>query len=169
MLFACRYNDAVVWALALLLSLPAFAQQSPPPVSRPEVVAAILQAQRSVVLTASYLRYRDIAEALHRRATQGLYVAVLTSPYTYLDPQSYFLGLHLAGAKIYLGQPTEYILVVDDQPLYRGRGLGATGPITPIPEEERQRVLASVRAMLDNAILFVATPRNIVDHFWRKP
>lgn len=159
----------MVWALALLLSLSAFAQQSPPPVSRPEVVAAILQAQRGVVFTASYLRYRDIAEALHRRATQGLYVVVLTSPYTYLDPQSYFLGLHLAGAKIYLGQPTEYILVVDDQPLYRGRGLGATGSITPIPEKERQQVLASVRVMLDNAILFIATPRNIVDHFWRKP
>lgn len=154
--------------LFLIPSLaPALAQAVSVSIPRAEAVAAILGARESVFLSATYLRHYDLASALHKKAVAGTPVLILTSGYTYLDPASYFLGLHLAGAKVYLGVPPQYILVVDGLPLYRGRGLGASGPIEAIPEGERGKALDAFRVALAEARPLIASPEDIVRHFWR--
>ena len=152
----------VLRALVLLLFLPSVLAQS---TGRAEAVLALAQA-KSAVFVGGYLRHPDLARALHGLLLRGGSVVLLSSAYTYLDPRSYFLGLHLGGAQVYLGRPEEYYLAVDGVPLFRGRGLGANGNVYPIPEGERAAIWRTIGQALAKATPLTATPEDIVRHFW---
>jgi len=97
------------------------------PASTLDVVGAIEREPGQIVFVGSYLRHRMIAEALHAALTKrGLAVYILTSYHTYLDPNSYFIGLYLAGAKLFLGETRAYYLIAGNQ-VFTGRGLGVKG------------------------------------------
>ena len=153
-----------VLVAALVLLVPEWGAS---PSSLPELLSE-LSGAKSVVYVGSYLRHPQVAQALHRLVTkQGGTVALLTSPYTYLDKASYFLGLYLAGAYLYLGPVDEYFLIVNNQVAFRGRGLGASGPLERLEGEEVAAALARVREALRRSSPFLYSPEAIVLHFWR--
>uniref|UniRef100_A0A7C5VIP8 Uncharacterized protein n=1 Tax=Thermus caliditerrae TaxID=1330700 RepID=A0A7C5VIP8_9DEIN len=150
--------------LAFLLA-PALAQG----MALLEAAAAVRSANSLVVFVGSYLRQRVLAEALHGKATsKTASVALVTSPYTYLDGASYWLGLHLAGARLYLGRVEEYLLVVDRTVVFSGRGLGGTGEVRRLEGEEAEKALQLAEKRLREAVPLAVPPENLVEYFWRQ-
>ena len=125
-------------ALPVLTLSTAYAQEPPTP------TLALRQARAEVVYMGSYLRNRAHAETLRLLLNQGGVVKLYTSSYTYLDGGSYFLGLYLAGAELYLGAVPQYFLRVDDRWTYAGKNendLGATpAPPTQVAEAMRTAI-----------------------------
>lgn len=148
-----------VYSLGWLLLLGlAFAQEARP-------VAAISDARREVVVVASYLRDKAVAEALRQAITQGVRVELVTSPYTYLDGSSYFLSLYLAGARVWLGYPSDYLLFVDGSRVYRGKGLTqAGGGLVEVSAEELPAMEAKLRQAKQVGQPLLASPSQIVQY-----
>lgn len=134
-----------------------------------EAAAAVRSANNVVVFVGSYLRQRLLAEALHAKAVSGgISVGLVTSPHTYLDGRSYFVGLYLAGARLYLGRVEEYLLVVDRSTVFSGRGLGGTGEVRRLEGEEAERAIQLAERRLREAVPLAVPVENIVEYFWRR-
>lgn len=132
---------------ALILAA-AYAQESPTP------TLALRQARGEVIYMGSYLRNRAHAEAMRLLLNQGGVVKLYTSSYTYLDSGSYFLGLYLAGAELYLGAVPQYFLRVDGKWTYAGKNesdLSET-PTTP----------AQIAEAMKTAIPFTYSPNTVI-------
>jgi len=156
--------------LLLLFALPlAFGQAPTPSLSVLEAVKAIEKETGQIVVVGSYLRAPLIAQALHTAVTKrNVSVYILTSYYTYLDPPSYFLGLYLAGAKLFLGSPKEYYLVAGGQVL-KGRGLGVPGgPIIRVEGSEAAAEAEVARKLFEKASQLTVDPSEIVLHYARE-
>lgn len=129
----------------------------------------IQSANRDVLLMASYLRNQFVAEALLEVMRKGVRVRILSSPYTYLDANSYFLSLYLAGAQLWLGLPNEYLLVVDGRDVYTGRGLGLIGePFMQVSADTASEKLRMVGAALGRSIPFTYSKFDIARYFLEK-
>jgi len=135
--------------------------------AQPLVSTVAASARQEIIWAGSYLRDPLLAEALRRKVLEGVNVYLLTSPYTYLDPQSYFLTLYLAGAHLYLGAPQKYVLVVDGVARLEGRGVGVPGESVRAPRSPAA-TLREVQEALAKAQRLTASPTEVVHELLRR-
>jgi hypothetical protein len=135
-------------ALLLLAFLPSPALALYPP-------AKVTEARAEVVYVGGYLRDGTLAQALLEALKRGVVVRLYTSGYTYLDDQSYFLGLYLAGARLYLGLVPRYYLVVDGTPVAWGE---REGELKEIPPEAMRTVQGDLARVRNSALGFTIPP-----------
>lgn len=150
-------------ALLLLAFLPSPALALYPP-------AKVAEARAEVVYVGGYLRDGTLAQALLEALKRGVAVRLYTSGYTYLDDRSYFLGLYLAGARLYLGLVPRYYLVVDGTPVAWGE---REGGLKEIPPEAMQTVQGELARVRNSALGFTIPPdvlaRALLERQRRKP
>ncbi len=139
-------------SLLLLAFLPSPALALYPP-------AKVAEARAEVVYVGGYLRDGTLAQALLEALKRGVAVRLYTSGYTYLDDRSYFLGLYLAGARLYLGLVPRYYLVVDGTPVAWGEREGELKEVPPEAMRAAREDLARVRA---SALGFTLPPEVLV-------
>jgi len=120
--------------------------------------AKVTEARAEVVYVGGYLRDGTLAQALLEALKRGVVVRLYTSGYTYLDDRSYFLGLYLAGARLYLGLVPRYYLVVDGIPVAWGEREGELKEIPP----EAARVVQSDLARVRNSALGFTVPPDVL-------
>jgi hypothetical protein len=117
--------------------------------------AKVAEARAEAIYVGGYLRDGTLAQALLKALKRGVVVRLYTSSYTYLDDRSYFLGLYLAGAKLYLGLVPRYYLVVDGIPVAWGE---KEGDLREIPPEDAPAVLNDLRRVQSSALGFALPP-----------
>jgi hypothetical protein len=117
--------------------------------------AKVSEARAEVIYVGGYLRDGTLAQALLEALKRGVVVKLYTSSYTYLDDRSYFLGLYLAGAKLYLGLVPRYYLVVDGVPVAWGE---KEGDLREIPPEAAPTVLNDLKRVQSSSLGFALPP-----------
>lgn len=117
--------------------------------------AKVTEARAEVVYVGGYLRDGTLAQALLEALKRGVVVRLYTSSYTYLDDRSYFLGLYLAGARLYLGLVPRYYLVVDGTPVAWGE---REGELKEIPPEATRAVQGDLARVRNSALGFTLPP-----------
>jgi hypothetical protein len=127
----------------------------PPPVLALYPPAKVAEARAEVVYVGGYLRDGTLAQALLEALKRGVVVRLYTSGYTYLDDRSYFLGLYLAGARLYLGLVPRYYLAVDGAPVAWGE---REGKLKEIPPEAMRTVQVDLARVRNSALGFTIPP-----------
>jgi hypothetical protein len=117
--------------------------------------AKVTEARAEVIYVGGYLRDGTLAQVLLGALKRGVVVRLYTSSYTYLDDRSYFLGLYLAGAKLYLGLVPRYYLVVDGVPVAWGE---KEGNLREVPPEAARAVLDDLKRIQASALGFALPP-----------
>jgi len=117
--------------------------------------AKVTEARAEVIYVGGYLRDGTLAQVLLEALKRGIVVRLYTSSYTYLDDRSYFLGLYLAGAKLYLGLVPRYYLVVDGVPVAWGE---KEGSLKEVPPEAARAVLDDLKRIQASALGFALPP-----------
>jgi len=117
--------------------------------------AKVTEARAEVIYVGGYLRDGTLAQVLLEALKRGVVVRLYTSSYTYLDDRSYFLGLYLAGAKLYLGLVPRYYLVVDGIPVAWGE---KEGNLREVPPEAARAVLDDLKRIQASALGFALPP-----------
>ena len=120
---------------------------------------AVREAQGEVVYVGGYLRDRALAQAMLQALNRGVTVHLYTSSYTYLDDLSYYLGLYLAGARLYLGLVPRYYLFVDGEPVAWG---ARWDDLAELPPQEVSRAKADLDKVRRTALPFNFSPETIV-------